>query len=160
MSRRWIERGLWLTTAVAACTGALELHAEIVGAARSAPVPVIPSLAAVIRRPTPDSLESAVGDIADGNLFRSDRESADERAAPMPVPMGMPPVASSKPRLVLKGILGGPPWDAIIEGIPGRDGAVVVRAGQSVAGVAVRSVRRDTVFARGFDTTWALILPR
>ena len=81
-----------------------------------------------------------------------------ERAAATPVP-GQPMVAG-KPKLILRGVLGGPPWDALIDGVPGHDGALVVRVGQTVAGFTVRAVRRDTVFIRGFDTTWALTLGR
>jgi hypothetical protein len=72
----------------------------------------------------------------------------------------MQPVTPPKPRLVLRGILGGPPWDALIEGIPGREGSAVVRTGDKLAGLLIRSVRRDTVVVRGADTTWKLTMGR
>jgi hypothetical protein len=61
---------------------------------------------------------------------------------------------------VLRGLVGGPPWNAILDGVPGHDGGFVVRAGDSVAGLKIRSVRRDGATIRGMDTTWILRLGR
>jgi hypothetical protein len=69
-------------------------------------------------------------------------------------------MAPPKPMLRLRGLVGGPPWDALIEGIPGHEGAVVARVGQTLGGITVRAVRRDTVIARGMDTTWKLTIGR
>jgi hypothetical protein len=161
MRGRTIERTLWVVAAGAASFAFATLRdaSAMSGRVAASPAPVglvlpLPTLA------NADSLGEAVGIIAEGNLFRAERAAADpDRAAPVSA-MGMPLAASTKPRLVLRGILGGPPWDALIDGVPGRDGALLVRAGQTIAGVTVRAVRRDTVFVRGFDTTWTLTLGR
>lgn len=158
MRRRWIERALWLVAAAATSVTLVVLRAQ----ATSAPGVIVPVLPAALRaaaRATADSLEQAVSDVAERNLFRPDRSMADEQSR-TPVVGAMAVPMASRPRLVLRGVLGGPPWDALIDGIPGRDGAVVLRVGQTVAGVTIRAIRRDTVFARAFDTTWALTLGR
>jgi hypothetical protein len=160
MKRRHLERALWCGAVASAGAGLIELHAGSVSAAEvtsAAPLPAVVSVAAL---PTSDSLESAVGDIADRNLFRPERASADESAVTAEsVPVAMAP-PSAKPHLVLRGVLGGPPWDAVIEGVPGREGAAVIRVGEPTAGLTVRRVQRDTAWVRGFDTTWTLPLTR
>jgi hypothetical protein len=155
---RTIERALWAATLSALAVAALLRggSAKAESAIGQSPVPAtlhLPTLA------NADSLEEAVGIIAEGNLFRPERSSADPAKAVSVATSGVPP-SSMRPRLVLRGILGGPPWDALIDGIPGRDGALVIRVGQTIAGITVRVVRRDTVFVRGFDTTWTLTLGR
>jgi hypothetical protein len=69
------------------------------------------------------------------------------------------PVAP-KPRLVLRGVLGGPPWEAVLEGIPGREGSVVVRTGEVIGGLTIRAIRNNAVFVQGMDTTWTLTMGR
>jgi hypothetical protein len=97
----------------------------------------------------------------DGDLFRPDRDGTDSPppAAPL-VNATVPPPAAPKPRLVLRGIIGGPPWDAVLEGIPGSQRSVVVRTGDSIAGLKIRLIRRDTVTVHGLDTTWTLTIAR
>jgi hypothetical protein len=158
MTGRQMERVLWGCAALAGGVGLLGLRALEPRIGEAAPA--LPVLTAVTGRPSADALDSAVGEIADRNLFRPERTRAEEQVAataPGPTAMAVP---SNKPHLVLKGVLGGPPWDAVVEGIPGREGAVVIRVGESVAGVSVRAIRRDTAYVRGFDTTWALPLTR
>jgi hypothetical protein len=161
MTVSWAERALWLATLLALVAGAFEAHrrsAQLLGVASPALLSV---MAVVPARPAPDTLALAVGEIADRTLVRPERTSAEQHpSTQLTMPMAMPQPPSSKPHLVLRGVLGGPPWDAIIEGIPGHDGSVVMRAGQSLGGITVRAVRRDTAYARGFDTTWALPLAR
>jgi hypothetical protein len=156
---RRVERALWSCAAIALAAGLLGLRAaERTGVAAGAMV--LPVVDVAVERPTSGSFEAAVGAIAAHNLFRAERASAEEgESSASSGPTGMT-VPSNKPHLVLKGVLGGPPWDAIVEGIPGREGAVVIRVGESVAGVTVRAVRHDTAYVRGFDTTWALPLAR
>jgi hypothetical protein len=157
MNGRTMERLLWSCAVLAVSAALLGLRAAEPHAGGAMALPVI---ATTPTHPAADALDSAVADIADRNLFRPERASAEERESSAAAPamaMGAP---SSKPHLVLKGVLGGPPWDAVLEGIPGREGAVVIRAGESVGGVSVRAIRRDTAYVRGFDTTWALPLSR
>jgi hypothetical protein len=161
MSAPWLERGLWLAVLLALIAGVLEAHHRSAQLWAAATPTVLSVIAVAPARPARDTLESAVDEIADRNLFRPERASAEQHPSTQPMtPMAMPQPPSNKPHLVLRGVLGGPPWDAIIEGIPGREGSVVLRAGQSLGGITVRAVRHDTAYARGFDTTWALPLAR
>lgn len=161
MTTPWLERALWLAALLALVAGTVEAQRRSARLLSVASPTLLPAIAVAPARASADSLESAVEEIADRNLFRPERASAErhEGAQPtMPMAMAQPP--SAKPRLVLRGVLGGPPWDAIVEGIPGREGSVVLRAGQSLGGITMRAVRRDTAYARGFDTTWTLTLAR
>ena len=109
---------------------------------------------------TTDSLDDAIALIAAENLFRPERASAKDADVANGT-AGTPPVARPpKPSLVLRGVLGGPPWDAIIDGVPGHAGSVVLRTGQQSGELQMRAFRHDTVFIRGMDTTWTLTLHR
>jgi hypothetical protein len=161
MIATWLERTLWIAALLALFAGVVQAHRRSVQLLSGATPTVLPIIAVAPPRPSPDSLESAAAEIADRNLFRPERARVEHRDQPQPtMPMAMLQPPTPKPRLVLRGVLGGPPWDAIIEGIPGREGSVVLSAGQSLGGITVRAVRRDTAYARGFDTTWALPLVR
>jgi hypothetical protein len=156
-----IERTLWLAALLALAAGAIEARHRSAQLWAAASPTLLSVVAVVPARPAPDALESAVEEITENNLFRPERASAEQHKSAQPeMPMAMPQPPSSKPHLVLRGVLGGPPWDAIIEGIPGREGSAVLRTGQSLGGITVRAVRRDTAYARGFDTTWVLPLAR
>jgi len=158
MSHRWIERVLLLASVLFTGSAFLLLrrHADAASMA-GAPLPVFLLSSP---RPSGDSLESAAGVVARQNLFRLDRTEADPTSVSAPMMPTMTAPMMSRPRLQLRGILGGPPWDALVEGVPGRDGAVVLRVGQTMSGITLRAVRRDSAFASGFDTTWALSLRR
>jgi len=60
---------------------------------------------------------------------------------------------------MLSGVFG-PPWQAVLEGIPGKQGSVVVRVGDVFGELRIRSIRRDTVVVQGADTTWKLTVRR
>ena len=75
------------------------------------------------------------------------------------------PVRPTKPVLVLRGVVGGPGaqrWEAVLDGVPGRERGVVVRAGDVLGGAAgagalrVRQVDAGGVVITGMDTTWRL----
>lgn len=156
IARLTVERALWALTCTLATVSAVTLTRAPASATD------LPASERPIAMPAPadaDTLAAAADRVIGDNLFRADRSSVDAAANPIPVTNSIP-APSTKPRLVLRGILGGPPWDALVDGVPGHDGALVIRAGQSIAGLTVRAVRRDTVFIRGFDTTWALALGR
>ena len=61
-----------------------------------------------------------------------------------------------RPALRLEAIVGGPPWQAIVEGIPGQAGPVTVQAGATFDKISVASVTRDSVILNGPDTSWVL----
>jgi hypothetical protein len=162
MNARLVRIGLWITTVAGLAVTFTVLRDA--GRNSSPAIPQMPRALLVPPRASAELLEQAVSDVAERNLFRPERAMAEASSAPMAAigpTMGVPaPMTPGRPRLTLRGVLGGPPWDALIEGIPGREGAVVMRAGETQAGVTIRAIRRDTVLARGFDTTWALTLAR
>jgi hypothetical protein len=45
---------------------------------------------------------------------------------------------------------------AVIEGLPGVEGARVVRLGDVIAGLAIKQVGGGRVIVTGMDTTWLL----
>jgi hypothetical protein len=148
---------MWGITCALVALGAFVLVQGSAASARAEWVAGAPALPRMARAASADTLQAAAEDIIDGNLFRADRSSAEAAITAVPATIGVPTV-STKPRLVLRGMLGGPPWDVIVDGVPGHDGALVIRVGQTAAGLTVRALRRDTVIVRGFDTTWALTL--
>jgi hypothetical protein len=94
--------------------------------------------------------------------FRLDRKPTDVRYNPWePVAtVAPPPPAPVRPPLALAGLLGGPPWNALIEGIPGRENGVLLQLGDSMNGVRFVALRGDTVLLAAFDTTWSLTARR
>jgi hypothetical protein len=47
-------------------------------------------------------------------------------------------------------------WEAVVTGLLGREGSVVVRTGDTIAGLRVSGITRDTLIMRSIDTTWRL----
>ena len=94
--------------------------------------------------------------------FRLERQPADVRYNPWePVAVAAAPApAPVRPPLALAGLVGGPPWNALVEGIPGREGGVLLQLGDSANGVRFTALRGDTVVLSGFDTTWTLTARR
>ena len=65
-----------------------------------------------------------------------------------------------RPTMTLKAIVGGPPWQAIVDGIPGQPQGTLVRAGNAFDRLIARAVTRDSVVIQGPDTTWVLSFRR
>ena len=154
---RIVERVMWLAT-MAASLALFEVmrpreRPDASGAMAQA-LAVIPTVPALW---SDDSLEDAVESITHDDIFT--RTASD---AQRPIGAPAPPVATPRPprpTLVVRGVLG-PPWDVVLDGIPGRDGSTVLRIGEVVSGISVRAIRADTVIVRGQDTTWTLTLRR
>jgi hypothetical protein len=68
--------------------------------------------------------------------------------------------APARPVMILKAIVGGPPWQAVVDGIPGQAVGTVVRAGITFDKLFARAVTRDSVVIQGPDTTWVLSFAR
>jgi hypothetical protein len=108
------------------------------------------------------SLDSAAKATASSDPFRLERRpssvpySAEQEGAPVTPPPPKPP----KPKLALVGIVGGPPWVALLDGVPGQNGSVLVHAGDTLAGLRVRALGPKGVTITGLDTTWKLTLER
>lgn len=153
-----LELLLWGITAIA-------LVAAVVGwqqAGETASAPAALSLTPPAGSPrwSADSLAAAANDVAAHDPFRVDRRPADVpyHAVSDGAPPPAPPPAPPKPNLTVAGLVGGPPWAALLDGIPGRAGSVVVHAGDVIDDLTVRAVGKDTVIVSGMDTTWTLLL--
>jgi hypothetical protein len=66
--------------------------------------------------------------------------------------------APVRPMLAVRAIVGGPPWQAIVDGIPDQPPGTIVRSGDTFAKLTVRSVGRDIVVIQAPDTVWKLTL--
>lgn len=151
-----IELAIW--GAVIASLGAAALGARV-------PVSLAPE-------PAPIAIHPAVGaghrdiDAAASALVATDPFRLARYPSPIPFrpdgdgAMALPPPRPPRPVLSVSGILGGPHWSAVLEGIPGRETGAVVQAGDTLGGLKVRKVERDTVVITGMDTTWRLIVRR
>jgi hypothetical protein len=62
-----------------------------------------------------------------------------------------------KPQLVLEGLVG---HAALIDGVPGHAMTAIVHVGDTLGGLRVRRIGRDTVTIIDSDTTWRLTLRR
>lgn len=157
MSMARVEIALWSATllcAMAATAGVRSPNERQSSAQRPARRSVQPTAS------TMRDIDVASVTLIDGDPFRAARHPSpaeyrlELEGAPSPPPR--PP----KPGLSVTGIIGGPPWSAVVEGIPGRQGSTVVQQGDTSGGLRVRSVKRDTVVITGMDTTWRLIVRR
>jgi len=154
-----LEAALW-TSALIACVGATVAWRRALSPAGALASSAV-SVPSDVRTFDSESLHAAVEAVVESNPFRLDRRPAQvaydpelEGAAPAPPPP--PPVP--KPSLSLAGIVGGPPWEALVDGIPGREGSALVRGGQVVGELRVRSVDARKVVIEGADTVWTLTL--
>jgi hypothetical protein len=87
---------------------------------------------------------------------------ADGRMIPPKEPSQAPTLAEPAPRAVyelhLKGLVGGPPWTAIIAGLPGVSGDRSVRLGERFRELLILEITADGVRIGGGDSTWTLSL--
>jgi hypothetical protein len=136
-----------------------------------APAPALHATPPEPRRVAPERLAQAERTINAGNPFRLDRvpapigfsrpggmgmaPGAGMMPGMMPAPPPYEPPPPPRPRLLVSGIVG-PPWQALLEGVPGREGAVVVRAGDVLGELRVREITGTTVVVASPDTTWRL----
>jgi len=79
-------------------------------------------------------------------------------AAPFSAASTPPPSQIPRPTLVLTALAGGRDPSAVLEGLPGVEGARVVRVGDTIGGVRIRSIRVGRVVVTGLDTLWSLML--
>ena len=163
MSRRRIEALLWVLALALVLLGWTRWR-------RAEPDAQAPPGALAATPPEParvprERLAAAARSVAGGNPFRLDRVPAPIGYDQPPVP-GMPgafpgapppyqPPPPMRPQLLVSGIVG-PPWQALLEGVPGREGAVVVRRGDVLGDLRVRDITQTTVVVASPDTTWRL----
>jgi hypothetical protein len=161
IARGRVELTLWaLALALAVMAGA-RARLERVGASDLPPWTPAPL---VVRRTSVASLSAMSQHIVARDPFRLDRRPSSIAYTPIVDGASPQPPRPPKPPLAVTGIVGGPPWEALMEGIPGREGGVLVRRGDrfgdSTARLTVRRIAKDTVIVVGVDTTWTLTVRR
>lgn len=110
---------------------------------------------------TRSALRAAAETTVANDPFRLSNEPPDIDASAQGNKIKLPaPSRAPRPILVLKAITGGPPWQAIVAGIPGQPGDALITPGSSYGALTVQSITRDTVVIRAADTTWNLSLKR
>jgi len=137
------------------------------GAALEAPPSTMSNAGSIApRRDTVDAtLDSAAIAIVSNDAFRLANEPSAVRYDPNDETRtghaaNAPAAAPLRPTMTLKAIVGGPPWQAVVDGIPGRSPATIVRAGAAFDRLVARRVTRDSVVFQGPDTTWVLTFQR
>jgi hypothetical protein len=156
VNRRRMEALLWILALAVVLLGwsrwrraEPEVRAPAGALATSPPEP---------RRVPRDRLAAAGRTVTGGNPFRLDRAPAPIGFA-QPGMMGPPaeyvPPPPPRPQLFVSGIVG-PPWQALLEGVPGREGAVVVKRGDVLGDLRIRDITERVVVVASPDTTWRL----
>ena len=104
-------------------------------------------------------LSHSAKNLRDHDPFRFERKPTGFRFNPSgPINQQVAPPAPAPPRPALRlvGIIGGPPWTTVVEGVPGRESGVLLRSGEEVGGIRLTTVGGDSAVFAGFDTTWVL----
>lgn len=104
--------------------------------------------------PTADALSGASA----RPLFRADRRPAEARlnVDSATAPEEQPAPSAPRPALALTGIVRGRRPAAVLSGVPGVEGEVVLRPGDSVGGLRLVRIDGDRAVVHGLDTTWRL----
>jgi hypothetical protein len=155
------ERDWYALAAVAACcaTGIGMLRWRNTSLTASVDSPALRARADSDIRPGGTQLREAADLIVSNDPFRLTNTPALVRYDPKAeslapaTAVAAPPV---RPVMTLKAIVGGPPWQAIVDGLPGQPPGTVVRAGSAFDKLVARAVTRDSVVIQGPDTTWVL----
>jgi len=167
-SRERLPSLLWAAASLLVISAAVALHRNLAAVAVSAPDSA-PTTPAPLATSDPDDkrLEAHAAELRNRNPFRLQRTPTD-RAFGAPEQLSPPsnPADSHDPNiteptlptLVLGGIVGGPPWKAVIEGFPGQESGVVLSVGDEWNGIRLEWIRADSAKLASTDTTWVLTL--
>jgi hypothetical protein len=152
MSAAHLNAALVTVGSVGLALGVRFVASPLVPPVRPSHVGATATAAAVAAPAHPDSLVAA---LIGRDPFRVTRRSAAVSYDPV---RPAQPATPQRPTLVLSGIV----WDngydptALVEGLPGADGPRPVRQGETIAGLRVKTIKRDRVVIFGLDTTWTL----
>ena len=105
-----------------------------------------------------DSIFDAGDAVVWDNLFRLSRQSASVETAESDRPA--PPVPARVQPPVRLRATAGPPWSAVIDGLPGAQAGLVVGTGDVVGPYTVVHIGVDRVMIRDRDTTWTFAFSR
>jgi hypothetical protein len=162
VTRARVELLLWAAAVLVALVGWRAWREAVPAGEAAAATPL--GAPADLRPWSRPLLQDAATILAARDPFRLDRRPADVRftatlpgvnaQGPAPPP---PPPPPERPPLVFAGVIG-PPWEALLEGVPGREGAVLVREGDRLGNLRVRIVRPDLLVVQSPDTVWRLRL--
>lgn len=158
MIPRRIVTVLWSISAVASLGAAgryLAVRAELLADGSRFKAP---TLVRIPESPDSEDLNAAAAAAGRASPFRSDRAPADNAAAAVGPPPSAEQVLLPGTQISLRGILGGPPWTAVLQGIPGTSNTAVMRLGDTLSGFTLARVRRDTVVVRGLGRVFTLTL--
>ena len=111
----------------------------------------------------PSLVTAAVPAFADTDPFRVANRPSLVRygsASPTATAGQLASMHDVRPTMTVRAIAGGPPWHALIDGMPGQTHPTLVGPGTTVAKLTVRRITRDSVVIRGADTTWVLTFAR
>lgn len=154
MIPRRLEHFVWLASLVLTGIAIVEMRRQLIVLESPSLRQVKPPPGGTVRTVSLSDGQEQYSRVLAGDLFQRERRAPERTTIHLE---GTPQAAApAKPRLVLVGIIGGPPWTAIVDGLPGHDGGYVVSAGESIEGLTVRSVRRDGATVSGMDTIWTL----
>jgi hypothetical protein len=160
MNKNAIDASLFVL-AVCLAVGAVHRARPIVPVEVRVPVPPAAARSPAPMRPIATS--TAVAAIVEGNPFRLSRRPALIRVG-QPIVAGLPtavaPPPKVRPAMSVRAITGGPPWSALVEGLPQMNGATIVREGWQQGELTITSISRDTVVVAGRDTVWKLTMKR
>ena len=125
------------------------------------PVPAVdpPTMAPAPVDSLDDLLARAEAAIVTNDPFRLGNVPASVRYDPredLAAAAGVAQPPPLRPTMTLRAIVGGPPWQAVVDGLPGQPANTIVRAGSTYDKLIARSVTRDSVVIQGPDTTWVL----
>jgi hypothetical protein len=162
MTRRPVELALWVVAIVLSVLAGVRARAArfAVSEATTASLRHEGAAPSSILNPPSALLLTASEAFVARDPFRLERKPSGVPYGPSLDGAPPPPPRPPRPTLVVAGIVGGPPWEALLEGIPGREGSALVRRGDTLSGLRVRSITRDTVRITGMDTTWTLTVRR
>jgi hypothetical protein len=147
-----VERGLLVTAVILATLAGIGWYAS--APAHESRATTAMSAITDLAVPPAESIDAAARVVAETDPFRLDRRPASvayrpdlEGVAPSPKP--------AKPQPVLAGLVGDV---ALLDGVPGHAATAIVHAGDTIGGLRIRRIGRDTVIISGADTTWRLTL--